>query len=91
MDPYAVAAKLEFSRLQLRALLLPGQTQGTDDVFPRSATMRFLLNPRRRRLATTALGFVASMLGRRRQRRTAAGKLPAAAGSLLALLAGARR
>lgn len=71
MDPDALVARLQRSREQLRAVLLAGQPGHEDaDVFPRSRTMRFLLDPARRGLTTAALGSFASFaFGRRRGRR----------------------
>lgn len=70
MDPNTVIASLHASRERLRAVLLSGQPGYEDtDVFPRSATMRMLLDPRRRGVATSALGALASLLVGRRLRR----------------------
>lgn len=75
MDPNTVIAGLHRSREQMRAVLMAGRPGYEDvDVFPRSRTMRFLLDPARRGIATSVFGTVASMLfGRlRRKRRRAA-------------------
>lgn len=70
MDPDAIAARLQRSREQLRAVLLAGRSGYEDaDVFPRSRTMRFLLDPGRRGITTAVLGSLASLLFRRRSRR----------------------
>lgn len=73
MDPNTLIADMHRSREQLRALLLAGQPGYEDaDVFPRSRTMRFLLHPGQRGMATTALGALMSFAfgrARRRQRR----------------------
>lgn len=71
MDPDVIAARLQRSREQLQAVLLAGQPGHENaDVFPRSRTMRFLLDPARRGLTTAALGSLASfVVGRNRNRR----------------------
>lgn len=71
MDPHTLAARLQRSREQLQAVLLAGQPGHEEaDVFPRSRTMRFLLDPARRGMTTAALGSVASFaFGRRRSSR----------------------
>lgn len=83
MDPNTLIAGMHRSREQLRALLLAGQPGYEDvDVFPRSRTMRFLFDPGRRGMATTALGALLSFaFGRRRRRhRRKQGLLGALAG-----------
>lgn len=70
MDPNTVAANLHRTRNELRTVLLAGQPGFEDaDVFPRSRTMRFLLDPARRGIATAMMGSVASLALRRRQRK----------------------
>ncbi len=80
MDPNAVIAGLHRSREEMRAVLLAGQPGHEEaDVFPRSRTMRFLLDPARRGIATSVVGTVASMLftrvRRKRRRKALADKL----------------
>jgi hypothetical protein len=67
MEANAVASELEHSRALLRAMLLPDPDTGQieADVFPRSAFMRFLMDPRRRGMATAALSVVGMLMGRR--------------------------
>lgn len=90
MDPELVAAKMERTREKLRSLLLAGQPgQEQPDVFPRSATMRFLLDSRKRGIATTALGALASVaFTRKRALRNGRTGLVR---SLMGLLGGLRR
>ena len=67
MEANTVEARLRHSRAQIRALLqLPDPATGQldDDVFPRSAVMRFALNPRRRRMAGTVLATLGMIVGR---------------------------
>lgn len=67
MEADTVEARLQHSRAQIRALLqLPDPATGQldDDVFPRSAVMRFALDPRRRRLAGTVLATLGMVAGR---------------------------
>jgi hypothetical protein len=65
MEEHAVTARMEQSRAQLRALLLPDPHTGRieADVFPRSAVMRFVFDPGKRRVALNALTTLASMRG----------------------------
>ncbi|MEJ0099121.1 MAG: hypothetical protein WDO12_05000 [Pseudomonadota bacterium] len=51
----------------MRALLLPNPDTGRieADVFPRSAIMRVVLDPRRRRLATAGLAALSMLFARR--------------------------
>lgn len=75
MDPNTVKAGLHRSREEMRAVLLAGRPGYEEaDVFPRSRTMRFLLDPARRGIATSVVGTVASVLFTRvrRKRRRAA-------------------
>lgn len=89
MDPQLVEVKMERTREQLRSVLLAGRPGHEEpDVFPRSATMRFLLDSRKRGMATTALGALASMAFARRQASRARRGL---ASSLMGLLGGLRR
>lgn len=84
MDPNTVIASLHASRERLRAVLLSGQPGYEDaDVFPRSATMRMLLDPRRRGIATSALGALVSLMVGRRLRKKR--KRPGLGHSLLGL------
>lgn len=71
MDPDAIAARLRRSRERLQTVLLAGQPGHEDaDVFPRSRTMRFLLDPARRSVAAAMLGSLTSVLvGRAGNRR----------------------
>lgn len=70
MDPYAVARDLQGSREKLRSVMMRDADGSVDaDVFPRSATMRFLLNPQRRGWATMLLGGLGSFVLSRRSRR----------------------
>lgn len=70
MDPNSVIAGMHRSREQLRAILLAGRPGYEDvDVFPRSRTMRFLLDPGRRGIATSVVGTLLSFVMARRQRR----------------------
>jgi hypothetical protein len=62
----AVAASMDHSREQLRRLILPQPGHdGAVEAFPRSAVMRFLLDSRKRRMATAALSVGLMLLGRR--------------------------
>lgn len=71
MDPNTLISGMHASREKLRAVLLAGQPGYEDaDVFPRSATMRMLLDPRRRGIATSAVGALASLFIGRRLRKT---------------------
>jgi hypothetical protein len=69
MEEHAIAAELQQSRAQLRALLLPNPQTGRieADVFPRSAIMRVVLDPRRRRLATAGIAALSMLFGRRKK------------------------
>lgn len=89
MDPELLVIRMEQTRGKLRSLLLAGRPgEEEPDVFPRSAAMRFLLDPRKRGIATTALGALASLaFTRRRARRARVGL----AGSLMGLLSHLRR
>lgn len=71
MEEHAVTARLAQSRAQLRAMLVPDPATGRieADVFPRSAVMRFLFDPRRRGLATAGIAALSMLAGRRRARR----------------------
>jgi hypothetical protein len=86
METHAVTADLEESRDRLRELLLPDPETGRieADVFPRSAVMRFMLNPRGRRMAFTAIGALAMLAGRR---NGGMGLMPALTQSLVGMLA----
>jgi hypothetical protein len=67
MEAELVAAHLQQTRAQIRALLLlpdPATGELDDDVFPRSAVMRFALDPRRRRMAGAVLGTLGAVAGR---------------------------
>jgi hypothetical protein len=90
METHAVTTNLEESRARLRELLLPDPETGRieADVFPRSAVMRFLLNPRGRRMAFTTVSALA-MLARRSN--GGAGLLPVLTQSLAGLLGTRRR
>jgi hypothetical protein len=70
MEEHIVATRLEQSRAQLRAMLVPDPETGRieADVFPRSAVMRFLFDPRRRGMATAGIAALGMMAGRRRVR-----------------------
>jgi hypothetical protein len=74
MEEHDLVTRLEQSRAQLRGLLIPDPVTGRieADVFPRSAVMRFLLDPRRRGMATAGLAALGALAGRRRSRRTGA-------------------
>ncbi len=67
MEEHVIAAELQHSRAQLRALLLPDPETGRidADVFPRSAIMRVVMDPRRRRLATAGIAALSLLFGRR--------------------------
>lgn len=57
MEEHATVISLQQSRARLRALLLGGaRGAGEADVFPRSAVMRFVLDPDRRGMAMMVLG-----------------------------------
>jgi hypothetical protein len=86
METHDVTANLEDSRARLREMLLPDPETGRieADVFPRSAVMRFMLNPRGRHMAFTAIGALA-MLAKRRN--GGMGLLPAFTQSLFGMLA----
>jgi hypothetical protein len=86
METHAVTADLEESRDRLRELLLPDPETGRieADVFPRSAVMRFMLNPHGRRMAFTAIGALAMLAGRR---NGGMGLMPALTQSLVGMLA----
>ncbi|MET0279570.1 MAG: hypothetical protein ABW278_00400 [Steroidobacteraceae bacterium] len=66
MEEHAVVRRLEQSRAQLRELLLPDPLTGRieADVFPRSAVMRFMFDPGKRRMAMNTLATLASLTGR---------------------------
>jgi hypothetical protein len=69
MDTDAVAARLAASRDELRAGMLAGRPGFEDaEVFPRSRTMRLLLDPHRRGMALAVAGAVVSFLFGRRRR-----------------------
>lgn len=98
MDPQAVAQDLQRSRERLRSVMVPDEREATGhgDVFPRSATMRFLLDGQRRGTATMLLGGLFSLvLGRRlkkgRRSRKPQGKARSLAGTLMTLLGNAGR
>jgi len=92
MDPQAVAQDLQRSRERLRSMMVPGESAtGHADVFPRSATMRFLLDGQKRGTATMLLGGLFSMfVGRRlkkgRRSGRSQGKARGLAGTLMTLL-----
>ncbi len=70
MDPNTLIAGMHRSREQLRVILLAGQPGYEEvDVFPRSRTMRFLLDPGRRGIATSMMGTLLSFAMGRMQRR----------------------
>lgn len=71
MDPLLVAQDLHRSREKLRVIMMRDEAAAAEaDVFPRSATMRFLLDSRRRGWAAMLLGGLASAwFGRRRNGR----------------------
>ncbi len=85
METHDVSANLAESRSRLRELLLPDAETGRieADVFPRSAVMRFMFNPRGRRMAYTAIGALA-MLAKRRN--GGMGLMPALTQSLVGML-----
>ena len=91
MDPNSLAARMRRSREQVREVLLAGQPGHENaDVFPRSRTMRFLLNPARRGMTTAVLGSLASFaFGRRRSRRGRRGP-PGVVRRILGLFLGPR-
>lgn len=93
MDPELVALRMQQSRTRLRELLLAGQPGHEDaDVFPRSKTMKFLLDPQRRGIATTALGTLASMaFARRRRKADKEGPRRGLASAMLGLIGGLRK
>ena len=66
-----LSGRLEHSRAQLRAMLVPDPHTGRieADVFPRSALMRFLFDPRRRGMATAGIAALTMLAGRRKRRR----------------------
>jgi hypothetical protein len=68
---HALTERLEHSRGQLRAMLVPDPQTGRieADVFPRSAVMRFLFDPRRRGMATAGIAALTMLAGRRKRRR----------------------
>jgi len=92
MDPQVVAQDLQRSRERLRAIMVPDESvAGHADVFPRSATMRFLMDGQKRGTATMLLGGLFSLfLGRRlkkgRRARRSQGKGHGLAGTLMTLL-----
>lgn len=91
MDPNTLIADMHRSREQLRALLLAGQPGYEDvDVFPRSRTMRFLLDPGRRGIATTALGALMSFAFGRSRRRHRHRRRQGILGALAGLFRGHR-
>lgn len=91
MEEHVVAANLQHSRARIRALLLPDPLTGRmeADEFPRSAAMRFLFDPRRRRLAMMALAMLALLAGRKGAVKAAI--WPEVTQALGALLGHARR
>jgi hypothetical protein len=70
MEEHVITTRLDQSRAQLRAMLVPDPQTGRieADVFPRSAVMRFLFDPRRRGMATAGLAAVGMLAGRRKRR-----------------------
>lgn len=59
--------RLEHNRMRIRSLLMlpdPATGELDDDVFPRSAVMRFALDPRRRRMFGTALASLGMLAAR---------------------------
>jgi len=66
--PREALESLEANRAVVRALLLPGSTGAQADVFPRSEAMRFLLDPRKRRLAYGLFTAAWMFMGLRRAR-----------------------
>jgi hypothetical protein len=57
---------MDASREELRRLILPHPGHdGQVEAFPRSAVMRFLMDPRKRRMAAAALSVGLMLLGRR--------------------------
>ncbi len=90
METHDVTVDLADSRARLREMLLPDPETGRieADVFPRSAVMRFMLNPRGRRMASAAVSAMA-MLARRSN--GGAGVLPVLTQSLVGLLGSRRR
>lgn len=71
MEEHAVTARLTDSRARLRAMLVPDPETGhiEADVFPRSAVMRFLFDPRRRGMAGAGIAALTMLAGRRKRRR----------------------
>lgn len=83
MEAEPVEARLQHSRAQIRAMLMlpdPETGQLDDDVFPRSAVMRFALDPRRRRMAGAVLGTLGAIAARWNALRR--GTWPQVAGTL---------
>jgi hypothetical protein len=65
IEAHTLAANLQHSREELRRLLLPrGSTPRPPGTFPRSAVMRFLLNPQQRRLGMMLVGAALLLLRR---------------------------
>lgn len=93
MDANDVVGRLRASRERLREVMMAGQPGYENaDVFPRSATMRFLLDPAKRGIAATALGAIASFaMGRRRRKRRAATRRGLGIAALLLGLLNSRR
>lgn len=85
METHDVTAELEQSRARLREMLLPDPETGRIEVdaFPRSAVMRFMLNPRGRRIAFAGVSALAMLAGRR---NGGAGMLPILTRSFAGLL-----
>lgn len=72
MEANAVEASLQENRARIRGLLMlpdPGTGQLPEDQFPRSMVMRFMMDPRGRRMAAGALATLATLAGRRNPER----------------------
>jgi hypothetical protein len=92
MEEHALAAaSLQANRQRIRALVVPRDPADAadDDVFPRSAVMRFLLDSRKRKLAMAALTVVLMVTGRRKAAKIAGWS--ELAGSLGSLFGKSRR
>jgi hypothetical protein len=91
MEEHVVAANLQESRARLRELLVPDPETGRieADQFPRSAVMRFVFDPRGRKVAMTGLSLLMMLAGRKAAART--GLMPLLSQSLASLVRLARR
>jgi hypothetical protein len=91
MEEHVVATSLQESRARLREMLVPDPETGRieADHFPRSAVMRFIFDPRGRRVAMTGLSLLMMLAGRKAVART--GLMPLLSQSINTLVGLVRR